>query len=615
MKKNLSSSDITKKKFQLYNNENQNISNLNYNYSNNLTDNNLNDLVNDEIDSTNNLNNSMFNILQKKNQNLKNQIIILTKRIKDYENNYINDNNRKINQLKEFSELESDLNNQINNKNKIINSIQEENNYLKSYINKMDNDINILRDEVKNLLISKREQEKEIESRLNNQNIINSPNENKNLLEIVKKYSDEIIYLKNENQNLINHLNILNNNNKNNLINEEIERIKIEKNEEQSKFQKFLNNFVKEINEEIFVLSQWIETYLGNEYGKGYEIPSLMNDLEIDDKMNLINFDLLKSSLEKSVMKLNTILNNKENEVIKLNNIIKEKENKNDELKKEMIGIRKKQIELNDIKNELILQQEKDKNDNIKNKNIINNLKQSNQNFQNNNINYIKYLYEMINKEINAILSDINFSSYHDKFINIREKDNIYNKKEINDMNFFEEKLNNSLIKIIEFIEELKYDYIQIKKEKMILIKENANNKGNIELNNNDELIEEYKFKIKELLNDNQRLKNHIDFINKNNQLKLFKDDKIEEKLQIIEKENQDLRNNNNNLLNKLNLSNVNYLELESENNKLKERLINFKNMENDDENLKQKINDLSNDYQRLLKENNSLKNFLNSSN
>ena len=182
-------------------------------------------------------------------------------------------------------------------------------------------------------------------------------------------------------------------------------------------------------------------------------------------------------------------------------------------------------------------------------------------------------------------------------------------------MNFFEEKLNNSLIKIIEFIEELKYDYIQIKKEKMILIKENTNNKGNIELNNNDELIEEYKFKIKELLNDNQRLKNHIDFINKNNQLKLFKDDKIEEKLQIIEKENQDLRNNNNNLLNKLNLSNVNYLELESENNKLKERLINFKNMENDDENLKQKINDLSNDYQRLLKENNSLKNFLISSN
>ena len=616
MKKNFSSSDITKNKSQYDNNENQNHLNLNFNYSNNLIGNNLNDLIESKIEQTDNINNSMVISLQKKNQNLQNQIIILTKRIKEYENNYINNNNTKTNQLKEFSELESALNNEINSKNKIISSMQEENDYLKNYINKIDNDINILKDEVKNLLKSKRDREKEIENRTNNQKIINSPQNNildNNLLEIVQKYSNEIIYLKKQNQNLINHLNILNTNNKNNLTNEEFERMQIEKNEEKSKFQNFLNNFVKELNEEVFVLSQWIETYLGNDFDKGYEIPSLMNDLEINDKMNLINFNLLKSSLEKSVVKLNTILNNKETEIIKLNNIIKEKENKNDELKKEIIGIRQKQIELNEMKNELLLQQEKERNDNLSNKNIINSLKQNNQDFQKNNINYIRSLYQMINKEINSIMSDINFSSYHDKFINV--KNNIINEKENDDIHYFEENLDNSLLKLIEFIEELKYDYIQIKKEKMNLLKENTNNKGNIQIENNKEIIEEYKSKIKELANDNKMLKGHIDFLNKNNQLNIFKDDKVEEKFQILEKENQDLRNNNNNLINQLNLANVNYKELENENNELNEKLQNIKNKENDNENLKQKISDISNDYQRILRENNSLKNFLNSQN
>ena len=359
MKKNFSSSDIQNNPQQIYNIEN------NDNYLNNQTEPNINNLIyshKDSYSNLNNINNISYNILEKQNQNLKNQIIILTKRIKEYENDYINNNNKKTNQLKEFSELEYDLNNQINKKNTIINSIQEENNYLKNYINQMDKDIIMLKNEVKNLLLIEKQKENDnigdINNNINNNNINNqklinlqseNDNINNNMIDLIKKYSNEIIYLKNQNANLINYLNIINNTNRNNIINEEISKLKIKQNEEKSKFEHFLNIFANQINEELFIISQWVETYLGNEYDKGYEIPSLMNDFDkiSNNKINLINFDLIKSSLEKAVMQLNSIINNKETEIIKLNNIIKEKDNKYNEIKKELIKAKEAHIELN----------------------------------------------------------------------------------------------------------------------------------------------------------------------------------------------------------------------------------------------------------------------------
>ena len=435
MKKNFSSSDIS----NYHDKINENINMLNFNYTNNPTFSNNNNLLNSQSISNidlNNLNNISFNNLKNQNHNLKKQIIILTKRIKEYENNYIKDNDRKTNQLKEFSELESNYNNEINNKNKIINSMQEENDYLKKYINQMDNDLNVLKDEVKHLLISKRQREKEKENNINNQKIFDMQqniNKDNNLIDLVKKYSNEIVNLKTQNANLINHLNVINNNNNNVIIKEEIEKMKIKQNEDKFKFDNFLNNLVKEINEELFVISQWVETYFGNEYDKGYEIPSLLNDLENknNDRFNLINFDMIKASLEKSASRLNNIINNKEIEIIKLTNIIKEKDNKYNELQKEIIKMRQKHIELNSFNDQLLLQKEQDKKNNLMNKNIIDSLKQNDINSKNNNINYLKYLYQIINKEINLILSDINFRSYHDKFINVKDKDNIYKKKPI----------------------------------------------------------------------------------------------------------------------------------------------------------------------------------------
>ena len=628
MKKNFSSSDIPVYSSQNFDKKNenifsQNIPNFNYDYTNNKTDN--NDVINNnfERDDPNNIfeniNNSNYNILQKQNENLKNQIIILTKRIKEYENNYIKDNNRNTNQLKEFSELETDLNNQIDKKNKIINTIKEENNYLKKYINQMDNDINILKDEVKNLLLQKKEKE----TYQNNQNIINSEQDNNNnnvnnLIDLVKNYSDEIMHLKSQNANLINNLNILNNNNKKSIINEEIKKMKIIQKEGQLGFENFLNNFIKRINEELFVISQWIETYLGNEYDKGYEIPSLTNDIEKtdkNDKINLINFDLIKSSLEKAATELNSIINEKDTEIIKLTNIIREKESKYNEIKKEIIKINQKQIDLNIEKDQLILQQEQERKNTIINNTIINNLKQNDTNIKNNNLNYLKYLYEIIYKEINSILTDINLRPYHDKFINIKQNENIFNQNQGNNINLLEEKLTNSLIKLIEFIEELKYDYTQTKNDYMKFMKEKANNTKKMIVNNNNTLIDEYKFKIEELINNNRMLKEQINIINKNNDINLFKDDEMMIKCQNIENENKNLRYNNDNLLNKLKMANDNYLVLENENNELKRRMKAINANENNDNDLNQKINDLSMDYQRILKENSSLKKILNTQN
>ena len=149
----------------------------------------------------------------------------------------------------------------------------------------------------------------------------------------------------------------------------------------------------------------------------------------------------------------------------------------------------------------------------------------------------------------------------------------------------------------------------------MKFMKEKANNTKKMIVNNNNTLIDEYKFKIEELINNNRMLKEQINIINKNNDINLFKDDEMMIKCQNIENENKNLRYNNDNLLNKLKMANDNYLVLENENNELKRRMKTINADENNDNDLNQKINDLSMDYQRILKENSSLKKILNTQN
>ena len=295
---------------------------------------------------------------------------------------------KKTLQIKEFAEKEKELVNLINTKNEIINSLNDENNRLKIYINQTEQDLNLLRKEVKNLLELKikREKDKELEK-----NIIN--NQNEDFLDIMKKYSDEIIYLKEQNNKLVNNLNLLTQNNNDKyryMSNEENIKSKIM----QSKFENYLNDFIKEINEEIFVLSQWIETYLGKEYDKGYEIPSLINDIDNNNiymnKVNLINFNLIKSSLEKSIININSIINIKENEIIKLNNILKNKEDKYNEIKKDLVKVKDKYIELNKENKTLKFEKENESKMILSNKTFSNDLDKNYENLSEYSLNYLK---------------------------------------------------------------------------------------------------------------------------------------------------------------------------------------------------------------------------------
>ena len=559
--------------------------------------------------NTNSIINNNFNLLQNQNKNLQNQILILTKRIKEYEKDYIINNDKKTLQIKEFSERERELNLQIKEKNEIINSLNEENKNLKKYINQTENDLNELKQDVKNLLELKnrREAEKELEKKILN-------NQSEDLIDMLKKYSDEIYYLKEQNRKLINNLNMIstyNDDQKRNISNEEAMKIKIE----QSKFDNYLNAFIKEINEELFVISQWIETYLGKEYDKRYEIPSLINDIDnkvYKSKINLINFNLINSALEKSTINLNSVINSKENEIIKLNNILKEKENKYKELKNDLILAKDKHLKLSNENDILKIEKENETKMVMNHKTLISDLKKSEENFRDYNLNYLKDIYEIIQKELNLILSDENFKTYHQKIINLKETYNIY-PNNINN-NYLEEKLNNLLIKFIEFVEELRYDYIQIKKENMELLISKSNiKKENSLMNNSEEKLNQYKRKITELTNKNNFLSEQMKIMNRNTELNLLNDNLS--RYSNIREENKDLQYNNDNLMDKIKVMNNNYLNLAKQNNQLKQTIKQMKIIENNDINLKSKLNELSMDYQRILKENDSLKIYINSQN
>ena len=558
---------------------------------------------------TNSVNNDNFNFLQKQNKNLQNQISILTKRIKEYEKDYIMNNDQKLIQIKEFYEKEKELNNIIQEKNQLINKLNKENENLKFSFNQTEKDLNMLKQDVKNVLELKKksEAEKELEKNI-------SENQSEDLIDMMKKYSDEIFYLKEQNRKLINNLNMMtisNDDKKINISNQEEMKLRMER----TKFENFLDIFVKEINEELFVISQWIETYLGREYDKGFEIPSLINNIDdkvYNKKINQINFNLIKESLEKSTIQLNSVISNKENEIIKLNNIIKGKENEYKEIKKELIRTKDKHKKLTNENDILKVEKENEVKMVLNHKTLLEDLRKNEEKCRDTNFSYLKEIYKTIQEELNLILSDENFKIYHEKIFNLKESHDIYNNN-VND-NYFEDKLNNLLIKFIEFVEELRYDYIQIKEDNMKILSSRPHiNKDLLITNDKDDIINTYKRKISELTNDNNFLSEQMRIMSRNNDLNLLKED-FSRYSNVLE-ENKELKFNNDNLMDKIKIMNNNYLNLAKQNDQLKEAIKGIKISENNDINFKNKLNELTMDYQRLLKENDCLKIYINSQN
>ena len=583
-------------------------------------------VINKNID----INSSDLDIISKQNKNYQNQILLLTQRIKEYEKDFINKNSREEKQIKEFMSVESNLKRQINEKSEIISELQNENNFLKEQLNHMENNFEQLKDEVKKLL-SLKAQSPQIGSDMiinNNINKLVDPketinlnlNQSNDLLELTKKYSLEISKLKKQNEILTNtiqnqneSINIKANNDINN-INNNLINCKINKDS-------IISDYANEINKEIYIISRWIDTYLVCEFNKDFEVPPLTNeenDMEIENKnlsLNLVNFKILKKSLENAIHNLNDIINSKETEIIEINNILSEKEMKYNDLKKELSETKKNIYTLKSEKEALIQKLELNQKELKLNMDNINNIKLSHNKEKENQIIYLTNIYSAINKEISNILQDINFKAYHDKFLPLKENKN--NSINIENNINIEQILANSFNKLIEFLDELKYDYIQTKQENLNIIKEKAKDamkilKNESEQNMNENEIEEYKQKIDQLLNDNKILKDQIEINNRKNQLKEINDNNNALKYEDLEKQIADLKEKNEDLKIKLNNMNEGNLDMDNKYDILDNENDKLKSYENMLKELKEKYDNLTFDYQRIQKENNSLKSIIN---
>ena len=565
----------------------------------------------------NDINKPDFDIISKQNKNYQNQILLLTQRIKEYEKDCVKKNSREENQIKEFMLLETNLKIKINEKDEIISSLESENNFLKEQLNNMENNFEQLKNEVKKLILIKTEQ-KNIENNINSNNInpkettnlnINQSNE---LLELIQKYSIEISKLKKQNEILTNTLQSQNqsinniNNPNNNLINSQNIKDSI------------INNYANEINKEMYIISRWIDTYLVCEFNKDFEVPSLINEEnDIENapmKLNLVNFKILKKSLDNAIQNLNNIINSKETEIIEIRNLLSEKEFKFNELKKELSLTKKNLYELRNDNEGLIQQLEQSKKDFQYNMDAFNKIKLSANKDKENQILYLSNIYTIINKQINTVLQDINFKAYHEKFLSTRHKnESVLINKNIN----IEEMFLTSFNKLMEFLDELKFDYLLIKKENLNIMKEKAVDnlkilKNENEQNINQNEIEEYKQRIEQLLNDNNLLKEQIEINNKKNQIKEINENNNLIKVEDLQKQINDLKENNNDLQQKLKNINEGNFELEKKNNTLENEVEKLKAYENLLQELKEKYDNLTFDYQRIQKENNSLKLVLN---
>jgi hypothetical protein len=287
------------------------------------------------------------------------------------------------------------------------------------------------------------------------------------LIHLIKKYSKEISKLKNENLNLSKTLNF-----NESIVNKSFTPNNISYLNNDS----FLLPIANFINKEINLFCQWIDTYMGDNYDKNFDFPSLVNeeidffsDIHDNNNLNLklknyLQFDLLKKSLEKSKNKINNILNESERKLIEYKTLLNEIKIKNSELKEEINKLNNEIINLNDNKIKLSNDNQIDKQSN---QNIINGLKEIFTKSKEENEKFLTHLYDIILKELNDILRDDNYKSFHKNILN-----NFDNFNNINDM------LNNSVEKLIQFLQFLKYEYTKMKNE----------NPKNLTLNSNENL-------------------------------------------------------------------------------------------------------------------------------
>ena len=511
-------------------------------------------------------------ILKNQNKNLKNQIIVLQNRLKIYEIDCVEKNIKITEDIKNLSNSEKKF--QI-----IIKKYNDENVFLKEQLNIMEKNVENLKIEIKNILKSN----------------LNENNNNK--LNIEEKYVKEIKKLKIQNENLFNNIKYYN------------EKLKKNQMNLNNTIQSDINNFSIFINNEIYLIIQWVDTYLSENYDKNFEVPSLFDSLEPKNKnYNLIQFNSLKQCLENSRKKINSILNKSEKDLFDKDNILKETELKMDNLNKEIINLKQNIFNLNLENEDLKKIIEELNNKKEENNKIINDLKNSIKINKKMNNDFLKENYNIINDEINEIKKDFNLKAYHDKFLNCGKNydENIDN---INDL------LNNNIEKIINFINEFKIDYIKLKNENIKFITEKVNNTFNEydeEKNKFLSLKNKYEEKINNIENEKKLLKNQIYNFENNCKIKFNNENKLNEEILNKNKEIFNFEKKNIELSKQIDILKEKYNDLEIKNKQIKLELNNYKNKEEEFFIMKQQNEKLLKDYQRIVNENNNLKSYIN---
>lgn len=346
--------------------------------------------------------------LQLQIKNYKNQINVLQKKIEYYENEHFKKSSMLSSQIKYIGMNEGKLRNEIKQRDIMIEQYEIQIKDMQMEIFRMENTINYYKRKERDLCYKETTECTPISTNYNEYDI---PNEDKikELVILLKQYSEEISKLKNENNEM---------------------SISIEK----------YKRCNEEINNEIQLIAQWIDNYIDNK--ELNYVPSLYHDNEI----KCVNFDVLKLSVNKARQRISQIMKEQNEKSEEMKSLLKEYQMNNASLKEELCIANENEYKIHDLlsnnETQLKLQSEK-----------INSLDITIDNIKHNHCVYIDTIYKSLQMQITSILNENFFKQFHPIFLSNHSQSSI------------EDLVSISLNQLLQFTNELMSSFISLKNE------------------------------------------------------------------------------------------------------------------------------------------------------
>lgn len=346
--------------------------------------------------------------LQLQIKNYKNQINVLQKKIEYYENEHFKKSSMLSSQIKYIGMNEGKLRNEIRQRDIMIEQYEIQIKDMQMEIFRMENTINYYKRKERDLCYKETTECTPISTNYNEYDI---PNEDKikELVILLKQYSEEISKLKNENNEM---------------------SISIEK----------YKRCNEEINNEIQLIAQWIDNYIDNK--ELNYVPSLYHDNEI----KCVNFDVLKLSVNKARQRISQIMKEQNEKSEEMKSLLKEYQMNNASLKEELCIANENEYKIHDLlsnnETQLKLQSEK-----------INSLDITIDNIKHNHCVYIDTIYKSLQMQITSILNENFFKQFHPIFLSNHSQSSI------------EDLVSISLNQLLQFTNELMSSFISLKNE------------------------------------------------------------------------------------------------------------------------------------------------------